>query len=197
LWKPIRMARDLGTPAGEVHRAAEILRFWLAEIPPEKRFVHDPAIDAVCRERFGDLRDAVFAGAAAGWRDRPERLLAAIVLLDQFSRNLFRDDARAYEADPLTRSLTREALARGWDIGLDPTGRQFLYMPLMHSEAMSDQVASLRLYIALAEEIPLDYARRHAAQIARFGRFPQRNEVLGRRATDAEREFLRRADARF
>jgi uncharacterized protein (DUF924 family) len=191
------MARDLGSRNSEVHRAAEILDFWLEEVSPKQRFGSDPAIDEACRHRFGDLRDRVFDTAAAGWRDAPEHLLAAIILLDQFSRNLFRADARAFEADPLTRSLTREALARGWDGGLDPSQRQFLYMPLMHSEAMADQVASLRLFAALGEEEPLDYARRHAAQIARFGRFPQRNTPLGRRSTPAEAEFLSRPDARF
>src|SRR5215813_5956132 len=99
------MARDLGSPESEVHRAAEILHFWLEEIPAEKRFVHDPTLDAACRDRFGELRDSVFASAAAGWRGRPEHLLAAIILLDQFSRNLFREDARAFEADPLSRAL--------------------------------------------------------------------------------------------
>lgn len=197
MWKPIRMARDLGTRGGEVHRAAEILHFWLEEIPPAKRFARDPAIDEACRQRFAGLRDTVLASAAAGWRSTPDHLLAAVILLDQFSRNLFRDDARAYEADPLTRSLTREALARGWDAGLAPDRRQFLYMPLMHSEAMADQVESLRLFTALGEALPLDFARRHAGQIALFGRFPQRNEVLGRRSSPAETEFLSRPGARF
>lgn len=191
------MARDLGSRGSEVHRAAEILHFWLEEISPEKRFVHDPAIDRACRQRFAGLRDAVLASAATGWRGGPGPLLAAVILLDQFSRNLFREDARAYEADPLTRSLTREALARSWDAGMDPAERQFLYMPLMHSEVMADQVESLRLFAALGEKEPLDYARRHAAQIARFGRFPQRNALLGRATTPAEAEFLSRPDARF
>jgi uncharacterized protein (DUF924 family) len=191
------MARDLGKRGGEVHRAAEILRFWLEETPPEKRFAHDPAMDEVCRQRFGELRDVVLEGAAAGWRGAPEHLLAAVILLDQFSRNLFRDDPRAFAADPLTRSLTREALARGWDEGLDAPSRQFLYMPLMHSEAMADQVEALRLFAALGDAPSLDYARRHAAQIARFGRFPLRNEALGRPTTAAEAAFLSDPDARF
>jgi uncharacterized protein (DUF924 family) len=191
------MARDLGTRESEVHRAADVLHFWFEEVSPEKRFVHDPAIDQACDERFADLRGVVLGSAAAGWRDRPGQLLAAIILLDQFSRNLFRDDGRAYEADPLARSLTREALVRGWDAGLDAPSRQFLYMPLMHSEAMADQVCSLRLYTALGEADALAFARKHAAQIAQFGRFPQRNEALGRSSTTAEADFLSRPDARF
>jgi uncharacterized protein (DUF924 family) len=191
------MARDLGKQAGEVHRAAEILHFWLEEIPPAKRFVQDPAIDEACRLRFADLRDAVFRSAAGGWRGRAEHLLAAIILLDQLSRNLFREDARAFEADPLSRSLTREALARDWDKGLDTPSRQFLYMPLMHSEQMTDQIASLRLFTALGDADSLNFAHKHAAQIAQFGRFPQRNDVLGRQTTAAEAEFLNRPGARF
>jgi uncharacterized protein (DUF924 family) len=197
LWKPICMARDLGTRASEVHRAAEILRFWLEETPSEQRFIEDDALDATIRTRFAALRETVLDDAAGGWRDRPEHLLAAIILLDQFSRNLFRDDPRAFAADPLARSLTREAIVRGWDQRLDPPSRQFLYMPLMHSEAMADQVAALRLFSALGDELSLDYARRHAAQIARFGRFPQRNGALGRPTTAAEAAFLSGPDARF
>ncbi len=97
------------------------------------------------------------------------------MLLDQFSRNLFRDDPRAFEADPLARALAREALAKGWGVAMSEDERKFLHMPFMHSEDMDDQVLSLRLFGPEDE-----WARAHAAQIARFGRFPQRNAALGR-----------------
>jgi uncharacterized protein (DUF924 family) len=191
------MARDLGSQAGEVHRAAEILHFWLVETPSELRFEHDPALDRRIAERFDRLRETVLVDTAAGWRESAESVLAAVILLDQFSRNLFREDARAYVADPLARALAREALCKGWNDRLDPAGRQFLYMPLMHSERMADQVDALRLFAALGDEESSDYCRRHAAQIARFGRFPQRNDALGRATTAAEADFLSRPDVRF
>jgi len=194
------MARDLGRDGGEVHRAdiaqaaAEVIRFWLEEVPPDKRFARDAALDAACRERFGALRDEVIAAHAAGWRRNPEMLLAAIILVDQFSRNIFRDDGRAYEGDPLARALARFGIAKGWDKGLTPERRQFLYMPLMHGESMADQVQSLDLF---AGSPNASFAVRHAAQIARFGRFPQRNAPLGRTTTTEEKAFLSRPDARF
>lgn len=180
------MARDLGTADRQVHAAADaVLRFWLEETPPERRFARDDALDAVIRERFADLRAEVLDTHAASWRADPRTLLAAVILLDQFSRNLFRDDPRAYEADPLARALAREALERGLGEGMSQEERQFLHMPLMHSEAMADQLLSLRLFG------PHDkWAPPHAAQIARFGRFPQRNAALGRSTTTEETAFL-------
>lgn len=192
------MKRDLGTATGEVHRAAEVRRFWLEDTPAELRFGRDAALDAEILARFGTLRDAVLASHAAGWRDDPRSLLAAVILLDQFLRNIHRGSADAFAADPLARALTREALAHGWGAGMSPLERQFLYMPLMHSESMADQLASIALFEADGKDgIVADFARRHAAQIARFGRFPQRNAALGRATTAAEAELLARPDQHF
>ena len=162
-----------------------MLRFWLDEVPAERRFARDDALDAEIRARFAPLHARLVASRAAGWRNRPRTMLAAIVVLDQFSRNLFRDDPRAYAADPLARALAREALDHRWEEGMDEAERQFLQMPFMHSEAMADQLLSLRLFGAGHE-----WARAHAAQIARFGRFPQRNRPLRRTTTAEEAAFL-------
>jgi uncharacterized protein (DUF924 family) len=192
------MKRDLGTATGEVHRAGEVRRFWLEETPAELRFARDAALDAEIFARFEALRDAVLASHAAGWRDDPYNLLAAVILLDQFSRNIHRGSAEAFAADPLARALTREALAHGWGAGLTAVERQFLYMPLMHSESMADQLVGIALFEADGKDgIVADFARRHAAQIARFGRFPQRNAALGRMTTEAEAELLARPDQHF
>jgi len=175
------MARDLGIARQEVHKSARgVLRFWLEEVPPEKRFARDAAVDEACRTRFGALREAAIATHGAGWRGEPATLLAAIILIDQFSRNIFRGDARAFAADPLARALAREALARGWDRGLSPVERQFLYMPFMHSEDMDDQVRSLALYGAPDMAFAAAFARDHAAEVAQHGRFTARDAALGR-----------------
>lgn len=182
----------------EVHQTAEVVRFWLEETSAELRFARDDGLDAAITTRFGGLRDAVLAEHAAGWRGDAQALLAAIILLDQFSRNIRRGSADAFAADPLARALAREALARGWGATMSALERQFLYMPFMHSEAMTDQVLSVALFEADgADSPPADFARRHAAQIARFGRFPQRNAALGRTSTSAETAFLSLPGASF
>ncbi|WCT74325.1 DUF924 domain-containing protein [Sphingomonas naphthae] len=184
------MARDLGTTGSQVHQEAEaVLHFWLAEVPPEKRFARDDALDAECAARFGALRDAVVAGHASGWRRSPRPLLAAIVLIDQFSRNIFRGSAQAFAADPLARALAGEALAKGWADRFTAEERQFLWMPFMHAEHLDTQVRAQALFASVGADAAA-FARAHAAQIARFGRFPQRNSALDRATTAAEEAFI-------
>jgi uncharacterized protein (DUF924 family) len=189
------MARDLGSPAPQVHDEAEaVLRFWFDETPERLWYKQDDDLDRACAGHFGPLRDAVLGSRAEGWRDTPETVLAAIILLDQFSRNIFRHDARAFEADPLALELAREAIGKGWHEGLDERRRQFLLMPFMHAEDMEIQRRSLALF-AGTDNAP--FAERHAEQIERFGRFPQRNAALGRATTAEETAFLSRPDAKF
>lgn len=168
----------------------DIIRFWLEGTPPDRRFAKDAALDAEIARRFGAVRDAILAGAATGWREDPRALLAAVIALDQFSRNIHRGSPRAFEADALARDLTSLALARGWDADMSADERQFLYMPLMHSEDADDQARSVALFDALGDAEAARFARAHARQIDRFGRFPGRNATLGRASTKAEREFL-------
>lgn len=184
------MARDLGADEAQVHQQAEaVVRFWLEDVPAEQRFARDDALDREIARRFADVRAAVVAGSAAGWRDEPQTLLAAVILIDQFGRNLFRFSAEAFAADPLARALAGEAIAKGWPAQLTAEQRQFLFMPFMHGETMADQLRSLSLF-GPDGGMPHEFARRHAAQIARFGRFPQRNAALGRPTTAAEAAFL-------
>lgn len=185
------MARDLGSSTGEVHRAAEaVLGFWFHELAADKRFARDDALDAVIAERFGRLRETVLRSGAVGWTDEPRLLLAALIALDQFSRNIHRGAAEAFAADPLALALSGLAVARGWDGGMDVTERQFLYMPFMHSEDRGDQARSVALFAGLGDSEPLEFARTHRDQIERFGRFPGRNAALGRESTAEERVFL-------
>lgn len=192
------MGDDLGTGAGGVHDTADmVLRFWLEETPTGKRFSKDTALDREIADRFGAARDAVLARGAEGWADEPRTLLAAIILIDQFSRNIYRGRAEAFAGDALARSLTEMALARGWDTPMTATERQFLYMPLMHSEDMSDQTASVALFEKLGDAGDLKFARAHAEIIDRFGRFPARNAALGRDSTPGEIEYLSQPGAGF
>lgn len=182
----------------EVHYwTREILDFWLIETPPDKRFARDAALDGAIARRFGALREQVRADRAAAWRGDPLSLLAAVILFDQFSRNIFRGKAEAFAADALARDLARLALDHGWDVTMTAEERQFLYMPFMHSENADDQALCVRLFEALGEPESLDYARRHAERIAHFGRFPHRNQALGRTSTPEEEALLSRPDEIF
>ena len=175
--------------------AAEILNLWFHRLRPAQRFARDDAIDAMLAGRFGrELRMLARQPARALLRDR-QTARAAVLLFDQVSRNTMRGSARAFAQDRLARAIARGTLARGWDKGLDKPGRQFLLMPLMHSEARADQKLSLQLYARLGDAGVFGFARRHAAMVARFGRFPHRNAVLGRRSSAAERRAVAAGNA--
>ena len=181
------MADIKGDPA-EAARA--VLAFWFGEVGKDRWWARDVALDAAIAARFGDLRDAVLASRARGWRDDADTLLAAIILCDQFSRNVHRESRKAFEADALARELTMLALERGWDAGMTIDQRQFLLMPLMHSEKLVDQVRGLAEFAALGDANVTHYAQLHHDQIARFGRFPGRNAALGRRTSEAEQAVI-------
>ena len=190
------MSGDLGLADGEVHAdARDVLDFWFGELGPEQHFIKDEALDATIRTRFATLHDVLMASGAAGWRDTPECLLAAVIVLDQFSRNMHRGTAQAYAADQLALSLTLEAIGKHWDDGMPPERAAFLYMPLMHAEHPEAQRLCLRKFTALGQPENLRFAMEHAVVIEQFGRFPSRNAALGRTSTAAELEYLKRPDA--
>ncbi len=182
---------DLGAKREEVHdEAARVLRFWFEELSEEQHWVKSVTLDEAIAERFGPLRLSVIDSAAWGWRETADTLLAAIVLIDQFSRNMFRDEGAAFEHDGLARELTLYGLVRGFDRTLPADRCAFLYMPLMHAEDPELQRLSIERFTALGDELNLGFAHDHAAVIDRFGRFPSRNRALGRRSTVIEREYL-------
>lgn len=161
-----------------------------------------PAVDAVLAQRFGQLVDTLAAGQADDWAAQgPLPRLAAIIALDQFSRSIHRKSPKAFVNDPIALRLAKEAIAQGQDRKIPPVGRMFFYLPLEHSENVEDQRTSVRLFAALATEATadtketfdsaLDYARRHAEVIERFGRFPHRNDVLGRANTPEEAAWVK------
>lgn len=190
------MASDLGSAASEVHaKAEEVLGFWFEGLMPEQWFAKSDELDREIGARFESLRREVLGRGAAGWRDDPLTLLAAVILLDQFSRNVHRGTPEAFAADPLAQELASLALERGWDRDMAQEQRQFLYLPFEHAESRELQAVSLNCFEALGQEEALDYARQHAEVIARFGRFPSRNAALGRESTPEEKEYLSRPGA--
>lgn len=170
--------------------AAELLHFWFHQLRPEQRFGRDDAVDAALRRRFARNLAALRRRSPREFLTDPLIARAAVLLFDQVPRNLFRQDPRAFATDPLARAITHWALRRGWMRGLSKAERQFLAMPLMHSERLADQRLSLRTYARLGDASVLSFARSHYRMIARFGRFPHRNPVLGRTSTAAERHAV-------
>ena len=174
----------------------EVLAFWFGELGPKQWFSKSEDLDARIRTRFGALHAQLSATQAAGVEGlRPVQ--AAVIVLDQFSRNLYRDDKRAFAADPVARRLARTVVDAGADVPLPPEQRMFLYLPFEHSEALADQELSMRLYARLGNEEWTRYARAHHDLIARFGRFPHRNAVLGRESTPEELEAIAGPMGRF
>ena len=173
--------------------ARAVIQFWCDELNPEQHWKKDPAMDRQIAERFGKVREEVLRTKADGWRDSPETLAAAIILLDQFSRNMFRGSARAFEADALALELCNLALERDWLDRVRKPLPSFILMPLQHSENLEDQERSVAEF---RDRDPLNYkfALLHRDQIKRFGRFPGRNQALGRVSTAAEREVIERGE---
>jgi uncharacterized protein (DUF924 family) len=168
----------------------DVLRFWFEELSSADWFRKDEAIDARIRERFLSLHARLLAGELAP-PDTPRGLLAAVLVLDQFSRNLFRHDARAYAADPVARRIAQTAIGHGFDAVMALHQRQFFYLPFEHSEDPRDQRMAVSLTEPLGDPEMIRYAIAHQRIIDRFGRFPHRNAILGRRSTPEEIEFLK------
>ena len=185
--------------------APQILDFWFGPGPEAARpewFRKDDAFDATIRARFGATVESALQGAHRDWDATPAGALARVLLLDQFTRNIFRGTPRAFAGDGLALDAARAMQQRGDDLALPPLRRVFAYLPFEHAEDAAAQRESVRLFEALAQEHPAtadfaDYARRHAVVIERFGRFPHRNAVLGRASSDEESEFLRQPGSSF
>ena len=184
----------------------EILDFWFGGEAErgqfrEVWFKKDEDFDREISTRFrGDYETAV-SGGLGDWQDSERGCLALILLLDQFPRNMFRGDARAFATDHRARAVADHAVSEGMDLALPPIQRMFVYLPFEHSENVEDQRRSIELFLALDEELDgpdlLSYARRHAEVISRFRRFPHRNAALGRDTTPEEAEFLEEPGSSF
>ena len=172
--------------------AEAVLNFWFVETRPYQWFRRDAAFDAVCAQRFSGLHAAARTGALDAWRAHPRHALARILILDQFSRNLYRDDPRAFAQDGLAVDAAEDAVRRRFDQLYPPKERAFFYMPFMHSEDLAVQERSVALFKArLPGTMNMPYALEHWRIVKRYGRFPHRNRILGRRSTPAEIAFLK------
>ncbi len=170
--------------------AADLLHFWFHDLRPADWFRPAPQVDAALDKRFGRWLAALRTQPADTFLTDSATARAAVLLFDQIPRNIHRDSPLAFATDPLARTIAYEALDRGWDTGLNTAGRQFLAMPLMHAEHIADQGASLAYFTALGDAEIMKFARGHHRMIARFGRFPHRNDTLGRRSTRAEKKAV-------
>jgi uncharacterized protein (DUF924 family) len=175
--------------AENIATAADVLAFW-RKAGPDKWFNKSEAFDQSIRDAFLTTYEAAAEGRLSPWENTAESALALIIVLDQFPRNMFRNSARAWEADPLARDIADAAISQGFDQEIDKDLRAFFYLPLMHSEDTDDQDYCVELCRALGNENNLKYAELHADVIRRFGRFPHRNAVLGRTTTPEEQSFL-------
>jgi uncharacterized protein (DUF924 family) len=166
--------------------AAELLHVWFHRLRPRDWFTANAEVDEELRRRFARELAMLSARPAVEFLTDPQIALAAVLLFDQLPRNLFRGTPQAFATDRLSRAIALGAMDRGLDAALSRRERQFLAMPLMHSEGIADQRRALRYFGALGPGFGREFARTHHAMIARFGRFPHRNDLLGRQSTPAE-----------
>lgn len=200
----------------DTQRQDALLDFWFGPLPDPEHYPSDrapswwkkdEAFDAEIRTRFGAWIEEALAGGMGDWADTPRGQIAYVVLLDQLTRNAFRGSGRMFAGDAMTQALVRTGVERGDDRAMPRIHRAFFYMPLMHSEELADQERCVELFDALASEAPEatqaayrnnhDFAIRHRDIVARFGRFPHRNALLGRESTPEELAFLEQPGSSF
>jgi uncharacterized protein (DUF924 family) len=174
-----------------------VIDFWFAPGHEERWFAPTPEFDRLILHRFGGLHQLAADGALDHWSASAEGCLALILLLDQMPRNMYRGSARAFATDAKALAVAEHALARGFDQGQTDKARTFLYLPFEHSEDLAHQNRSVALFEAMGDAEKLDDAVRHRRIVARFGRFPHRNQALGRASTDEELAFLGQPGSSF
>lgn len=168
-----------------------VIDFWFVEHGQDDWFGGKPEFDAALADRFADLHPQVARGEAWAWRETPEGRLAEIIVLDQFSRQLHRSSPEAFAQDKMALALAQEAVAGGHDMAVEHEWAMFFYMPYMHAESLVIQNEGVRLFEAYGNQNNLDFMVKHRETIARFGRFPFRNQALGRQSTAEEEAYMR------
>ena len=176
---------------------SDIIQFWYTEIPPRNWFVKDLAFDTMLKRRFSDIHQQAAAGELVHWRQKPLGKLAEIIVLDQFSRNLFRDSPKAFAYDALALVLAQSAIEQGADLDLLPKQKSFMYMPLMHSESASIHQQAVLLFNQPGLEDNYNFELKHQVIIDCFGRYPHRNSLLNRPSTPEELAFLSQPGSSF
>ncbi|MCP4523755.1 MAG: DUF924 domain-containing protein [Candidatus Gracilibacteria bacterium] len=168
----------------------EIIHFWFVETSLKQKFMQDIEYDKLVISRFLKVYDDIIAGETEKWRSIPEGRLAEIIVLDQFSRNMFRGDKKSFATDELALSLAKEAVEIGMDKLLPREYQAFIYMPYMHSESIDVHKDALDIFTEYGDKTKLEFEIIHKNIIDRFGRYPHRNEILGRESTPEEKDFL-------
>jgi uncharacterized protein (DUF924 family) len=175
----------------------DVLEFWFEQTEADRWFEKDATFDASIRERFLGLHEILVSRGNHGLLADAQTALAAVIVLDQMSRNMFRDTPRAFAADPQALGLAEAAIVQAFDAGLTKDQRMFLYLPFQHAEDRQSQARSVALVASLGDPEWQKWAEAHRAIIDRFGRFPHRNRVLARISTPEETEFLKQPDSSF
>lgn len=175
----------------------QILEFWFERLKPANWWEKNLKLDEEIRQRFGDLHRQAARGELWHWRSSAEGRLAEVIVLDQFSRNLYRDQPGSFAQDGMALVLAQEAISLEMDQSLPVVQRSFLYMPFMHSESLAIHDRAVELFDVPGMESSLDFEHRHRDIIQRFGRYPHRNAILERPSTDEERAFLRQPGSSF
>lgn len=175
----------------------DVLTFWFRDTPPEQWFKKDQAFDKAIRKRFLALHEVLTAKPTEGLFADARTALAAVIVFDQMSRNMFRDTPRAFATDPVALWIAQAAIAQGFDAGMTKDERSFLYLPFEHDEGAQSQAKCVALMATLQDPELSKWAEAHKAIIDRFGRFPHRNLILGRDSTAEEIEFLKQPGSSF
>lgn len=174
-----------------------VIEFWFSEIEPKQWWQKDLEFDALINQRFGKLHEQAKLGELFQWRETALGSLAEIIILDQFSRNIFREKPESFSCDNVALVLAQVAISKGFDTELSEAKRSFLYLPFMHSESKLIHIEAVKLYEALGSNNNLDFEHKHKAIIDRFGRYPHRNTILGRKSSEEEIEFLNQPNSGF
>lgn len=175
----------------------EVLDFWFNELQPEMWWQKSDDLDSQIQERFGELHQKASAGELYAWRKTAEGALAEVIVLDQFSRNIYRHSAQAFSCDAMALVLAQEAIEKDFHRQLSNVERGFLFLPYMHSESAVIHELAVALYSEFAQPQNLEFERKHKAIIDQFGRYPHRNALLGRESSAAELEFLKQPNSSF
>ncbi|MBX2805186.1 MAG: DUF924 domain-containing protein [Hyphomicrobiales bacterium] len=181
----------------QIDAKGDILEFWFSEPVRKKWFEPDREFDSELKERFGVLLDNAIDGQLETWRESADGALALVILLDQVTRNIYRGTPKAFSGDVQALQTARAVIEQGADKAMTETQRYMLYMPFQHAEDLETQEQGVALFGEIGLEKALDYMIRHRDIIARFGRFPHRNQILGRQSTDEELEFLKQPGSSF